>query len=109
MEFVNCPECGKELSDQAQACPDCGVLMTQEESPKNIHIASLILSVIGLICSILLPAVTYPCSIVGLVMAIKNRAAHKMTAALVMCIISLVIAVVNSVWGAYLRANGLLF
>ncbi|MBQ6257295.1 MAG: zinc ribbon domain-containing protein [Clostridia bacterium] len=24
MALINCPECGKKVSDQAVACPDCG-------------------------------------------------------------------------------------
>ncbi len=25
MALINCPECGKEISDKAQVCPNCGV------------------------------------------------------------------------------------
>ena len=24
MALINCPECGKQISDQAKNCPDCG-------------------------------------------------------------------------------------
>ena len=24
MALINCPECGKQVSDQAQSCPECG-------------------------------------------------------------------------------------
>jgi len=69
---------------------------------QSIDAASLALSIIGLVFSILLPIVTYPCSIIGLVLAIKRRDKKKTTAALVLSIIGLVIAVINSAVGASL-------
>jgi hypothetical protein len=27
MALIECPECGKEVSDAAQACPSCGATM----------------------------------------------------------------------------------
>lgn len=33
MALINCPECGKEISDKAKACPHCGYpLSTKEET-----------------------------------------------------------------------------
>ena len=26
MAMINCPECGKEISDQASNCPNCGYI-----------------------------------------------------------------------------------
>lgn len=75
----------------------------------KIHIPSLILAIIGLIFSILLPVVTYPCSIVGLVMAVRKKAEYKTTAALIMCIIGLVVAIANSAIGVFMGVNGMLF
>jgi len=75
----------------------------------KVHISSLVLSIIGLVFSLLLPIVTYPCSIVGLVLAIKKRNTHKTTAAIVMCIISFVVAIANSAIGAFMGATGQLF
>ena len=110
MALINCPECQKEISDLATMCPNCGVAITpQNVYEKKVHVASLVLSIIGLVFSILFPLVTYPCSIVGLVMAVKKRPTNKTTAAFVMCIIGLVIALINSAIGAYMGANGLLF
>lgn len=76
---------------------------------KKIDVPSLALSIIGLVFSPLLPIVTYPCSIIGLVMAIKRRADKKTIAAIVLCIIGLVVALINSAIGAYLGATGQLF
>lgn len=27
MALIKCPECSKEISDKASACPDCGITM----------------------------------------------------------------------------------
>ena len=32
MALVQCPECGKEVSDQALSCPNCGYVMQKAES-----------------------------------------------------------------------------
>ena len=31
MGLINCPECGKEVSDQAQSCPHCGYPLEKNE------------------------------------------------------------------------------
>ena len=42
MALIKCPECGKEFSDKAFACPNCGCpiseirKMAEEEKQKNI-------------------------------------------------------------------------
>jgi len=35
MALVQCPECGKEISDQAISCPNCGYTMRKEENVAN--------------------------------------------------------------------------
>ena len=35
MALVQCPECGKEISDQAISCPNCGYTMRKEENIAN--------------------------------------------------------------------------
>lgn len=38
MALINCPECGKEISDQATTCPHCGVTLKQAPvQPININ------------------------------------------------------------------------
>lgn len=32
MALINCPECGKEISDQASSCPNCGVTINSNTS-----------------------------------------------------------------------------
>ncbi|WMJ23392.1 hypothetical protein RBG61_01635 [Paludicola sp. MB14-C6] len=67
---------------------------------KKIHIPSLVLMIIGAVFALVLPIITYPCSITSLVMSIVKRKTNKTTYAIVINIISLVVALINSVVGA---------
>lgn len=40
MALITCPECGKEISDQAISCPNCGYVMKKEESVATIVVAA---------------------------------------------------------------------
>lgn len=41
MALVKCPECGKEISDRASACPNCGYPLAKERNnPIGAHSAS---------------------------------------------------------------------
>lgn len=66
---------------------------------KKIHVPSLVLMIIGAVFALLLPIVTYPCSITSLVMSITKRHTHKTTYAIVINIIALVAALINSALG----------
>lgn len=71
--------------------------------------APIVLGIIGLVFSFLLPIVTYPCSIVGVVMANSdNKRGAKNTSGLVLNIVALVIAALNSILGAILGMMGAL-
>lgn len=35
MALINCPECGKEISDQAATCPNCGNPISSSATPKT--------------------------------------------------------------------------
>lgn len=35
MALINCPECGKEISDKAVSCPNCGMPLDKMEIPKE--------------------------------------------------------------------------
>lgn len=35
MALINCPECGKEISDKAGNCPNCGCLIQPEQETKD--------------------------------------------------------------------------
>lgn len=53
MSMLNCPECGKEISDSAKSCPNCGysttkkVKMKKLTKPKKIGFDAIANSVIG--------------------------------------------------------------
>ena len=34
MAMVKCPECGKEISESAESCPNCGYVLVRNELPK---------------------------------------------------------------------------
>ena len=36
MALINCPECGKEVSDKAEVCMNCGYAIKQYVEKKNI-------------------------------------------------------------------------
>ena len=35
MALINCTECGKEISDKAATCPNCGAPVTVQSSPQK--------------------------------------------------------------------------
>ncbi len=72
---------------------------------KQIHVPSLVLSIVGLVFALLLPIVAYVCCIVGLVLAYKYREANQTIAAMVMCIVGLAIALINSILGAMIMTS----
>lgn len=39
MALINCPECGKEISEQASNCPHCGYAI-KPDSPINVNVNS---------------------------------------------------------------------
>ena len=43
MALINCPECGKEISDSAPTCPHCGYLMSEKPpyAPRPTEIGEL--------------------------------------------------------------------
>ncbi|MGN1134972.1 MAG: hypothetical protein ACI4SF_02015 [Oscillospiraceae bacterium] len=73
------------------------------ETKKKIHVSSLVLMIIGALFALVLPIVTYPCSIISLVMSITKRHTHKTTYAIVINIIALIVALVNSTLGVLLN------
>ena len=37
MAMINCPECGKEISDKALTCPNCGAPVSNDNTVCNNH------------------------------------------------------------------------
>ncbi|MDD6034069.1 MAG: zinc-ribbon domain-containing protein [Oscillospiraceae bacterium] len=61
----------------------------------------LILGVVAVVFAVLFPIITYPCAIVGLVLASKaKKAGEEVRNGQILCIIGLVLAILNSVFGA---------
>lgn len=79
--------------------------MENSVTQKKIHVPSLVLMIIGALFALILPVITYPCSIVSLVMSITKRNTHKTTYAIVINIIALVLALANSVLGVMLQTG----
>lgn len=61
MALIICPECGKEISDQAISCPNCGYVMKKEENVIPVTVTPEIRTpnkrLIAIICSVVLIAV----------------------------------------------------
>ncbi len=69
---------------------------------KKVHVPSLVLMIIGAVFALILPIVTYGCSIPSLVMSIKKKEEYITTYAIVINIIALVGALINSILGIVL-------
>ena len=42
MALITCPECGKEISDTARSCPNCGYPITAKENEENLTTSAAI-------------------------------------------------------------------
>lgn len=69
------------------------------EEKKRIGVSSLVLGIVGTVFAFCIPAVTYGCSITGLVRGIKKRHVKNCTAGITLNIIALAIAAFNSLVG----------
>lgn len=47
MALFNCPECGKEMSDQAKSCPNCGYRVKKSSAGKIIAIVLVLVVVVA--------------------------------------------------------------
>lgn len=75
MAMIKCPECGREISDKAEKCINCGVELTDEikfegykliEKQKNNHQYGLL----AVLFALVLPIVGF---ILGIVGVVKNE------------------------------------
>ena len=69
------------------------------EEKKRISVSSLVLGIVGTVFAFFIPAVTYGCSITGLVRGVKKRKIKNCTAGITLNIVALAIAVFNSLAG----------
>ena len=70
---------------------------------KKVHTGSLVLMIIGLLFALIIPIVTYPCSIASLVLAIKNKELYKTKLIIILNIVALILALINSIFGVLLQ------
>lgn len=58
MPLINCPECGKEISDKANSCPNCGCPIYEPSAEYDEEIEEtekeLSVSVASLVCYVLM-------------------------------------------------------
>ncbi|MFW5669556.1 MAG: zinc ribbon domain-containing protein, partial [Acetivibrio ethanolgignens] len=69
MALINCPECGKEISDKAVSCPNCGVPIAKpikkektNREKKRISNKSKKVIVVGILLCIVIGIVGYFCA-----------------------------------------------
>jgi uncharacterized membrane protein YvbJ len=77
-----CTSCGKEINDQAIACPECGAPTKNfnEQSVEKVAKAEKKfngLSIAGFVCAFIFPFLGLLFSIIGLVIACKKQEAGK--------------------------------
>lgn len=76
MALINCPECGKEISDKAPKCPNCGKPLSRNRHKENLsrnlnnHKQTIIKSSIIIICFIL---------VISLLVGYKSITKDRMT------------------------------
>ena len=70
------------------------------DGKKPLDVAALVLGIVTVIFAFLMPIVSYACGIIGLVFAIKHRKNKRTTAALILCIVGIVVAVICNVVAA---------
>lgn len=46
MALINCKECGKEISDKATSCPNCGYKLKETTAEKELSVAKTVAIVI---------------------------------------------------------------
>lgn len=101
-----CKTCGKEISDEAVVCPECGCLThneavtTESEQAKKGSKTSTILGIIGIVVAWFFALAGHIVSIIGIVTGIKEyKETGKMTG-LVLSIIGEACAIFSSIVGA---------
>lgn len=130
-----CPNCNKEYDDDKAFCPDCGASLassefTGEYNPNNnlnqgsvnayqkpmqenngMSIASMVLGIIGFIAWCL-PVAGFPVTIIGIVLGVigmKKGGRGMAIAGIIMCSITLLLTLINSILGAAMAVSKYLY
>ena len=119
MALIKCPECGKEVSDKAKTCvncgislnniicPECGNLMegntcqncgyqsiseSNDGSNTSNNNSALVGMILGLVSIIawLIPLLGYPCTIVGIIFSTKGLNTNKRGMAIAGLVLSII-------------------
>lgn len=71
MALIKCPECGKEISDKAKACPNCGCPLEQKEEPVNVqtHRYTVKKNNIG---KVIIAIMVFIIAVIGVLLYLKN-------------------------------------
>ncbi len=59
MALINCPECKKQISNEANECPHCGYLLNRLPVEQNKRTKRVILIILGIIIAICIIAAIY--------------------------------------------------
>ncbi len=104
-----CKNCGKEISDNAYVCPNCGVKVENDANEKNplAEKRTNPLAIVGFVLAFLIPIAGLICSIIGKKQCAERNegGAGLALAGLIisiveMCIVLLYIIIVVAVVGA---------
>ena len=52
MALINCPDCGRDVSDRAEACPACGCPIAKKKGLSSVACTGLAVFITGLIASL---------------------------------------------------------
>lgn len=127
-----CLNCNKEYDDSKVLCPECGVSLVSiepsgqynqnsafnqgsvnayqnpiQEEKKGLSIASMVLGIVGFVAWCL-PILGFPVTIVGIVLGIigmKKGGRGMAIAGIIMCSITFLITLINSILGAVMAAS----
>ena len=99
MALINCPECGKEISNKAKACPSCG--MPIKVKGKGFAVASLVLGIIACVYSLPILA-----EIITFFSRQDKVSAEEKFAMIAMAVYIMVLAILSLIFGIVSHVNG---
>ena len=74
--------------------------MSKDNERKKLCVSSLVLGIVGVVFSLFVPLAAYACAIPGLITGIKkSRREYRASAGIILNIIALSLALINSVLG----------